>query len=1240
MGTLKWTVMLLAFHLMGLFDSKSITAAPVYSEHFGMRDNTSIDMNDDISGTHEINNYAEGNDKDDDDGVADKGEGRISSKEGQEVGNEKESGGSNNENFEMSSNPRESSDVARSQGTSNEDEKDSDKTSDNKSPEEENKSTPVLKSGIENVDEIKHKDTSAGGDSLVNDRDVSSQTNGSPSLPHNSKENEHDTIVDSNMGVDIAIHKSSAFTEAPDSESLAGRHDNRELPLSESRMASSNKDDNASYEGAVTEGHGHNELHPAETSDEGEHVNHEMDAGVGINDEEDTDAASEDNEDTGAVPEDNEDTGAAPEDNEDTGAAHDDEEDINAAPEDNKDTGAAPEDNKDTGGPHNHEEDTGAAHDDGEDTDAASEDNEDTGEAPEDNKDTGGPHNDEEDTGAAHDDDEDTDAAPEDNEDTGAAPEDNKDTGEAPEDNEDTGAVPENNEDTGAAHDDEEDTGAAHDDEEDTGAAHDDEEDTGAAPDDNEDTGAAPEDNKDKGAPHNDEEDTSAAPEDKEDTGAAQGANEGTGAAHDDEKHTLTENYHEEDYNTEHDNEEDFGVEFVHKENHIAAHEDNEKYTAVSREVSKEETTKTKGTNDKGLAPHVYHEEAAAGLVHTHGTGNSDESSGDAEERDIVDISNSDVKAMDLRKSGGANYSHDDYEEGEGRDEEEEEEEDEEEEEYNDNSGVAEVSSERMLGRMKDDNDDNNDDINSKENDSNIDTSDTHVSSNEESFMVESEDESLNVEGSRELEESTLKPSSEIKIERFHADGPPGDSIASNEGTTAGCNCSNNMSETRETGHKHGDKNKDKPDAKSIAIAKSRGEEEDQASDRTDEYNVTKSILGSENSTVISGPQLRKEEIRKEGDDSINELGSVSQSQDSEHSQSSTGSYVVLGVIMATIVVLLGYSVIKSRRRNAQEAKNEDFGTEMADVKKTLLPRNEFNGGIHPTVHPEADESNAKLLADTQYRSNTAESEETHKVEARVQNQKDVEGYDDSHPKQAIDSDRIETQSEPNAPDNTSKSHSQKNTNPFLEDGTTKKVETDDVKSAKAPLNTFKPHSQKNINSFPEGVTPKKVETADVKNAHHPVEAPETPHNAFKTNSQDNTFPGVTPKKGDTPDVQSAHHMMEPPDAPDNAFQTSSQKGTNSFPEVVTPEQVETANVQSKHDPSHQNGYSNVNGVSEIVAETPPSVPAQNNYVTANSGGLVTAPGGMQAYTLAMPVTRVRATVVDQQPSSVRYYYR
>jgi hypothetical protein len=266
---------------------------------------------------------------------------------------------------------------------------------------------------------------------------------------------------------------------------------------------------------------------------------------------------------------------------------------------------------------------------------------------------------------------------------------------------------------------------------------------------------------------------------------------------------------------------------------------------------------------------------------------------------------------------------------------------------------------------------------------------------------------------------------------------------------------------------------------------------------------------------------------------------------------------------MGTIVVLLGYSVFKSRWRNAQEAKNEDFGTEMADVKKTLLPRNEFSGGIHPTSCPEADESNAKLLADTQYKGNNAKNEETHKVEAGidyyvVQNQKDLEGYDDSHPKLETDFDRIDTQSESNAPDNTLKSH-----------------------------------SQEKSNSFPEVAIPNKVEAAD---------------------------------------VQCPLHPMKPQKAPDNTLETHSQDSTNHFPEVVITKEVETVNVQTAHDSSHQNGHNNENVVYEVVAETPTSVPLQNNYVTANSDGLVMIPDGTQVYTAPMPVTLVRATIANRPP--------
>jgi hypothetical protein len=824
-----------------------------------------------------------------------------------------------------------------------------------------------------------------------------------------------------------------------------------------------------------------------ETSDEGERVNHEeahdqkVDTGLASNDD-DNDATHE-----------YEVTGASHNNEVDTMAAHDSEDDTEAAHQDN--------------------EDTGASHDNEEDTEAPHEDNEDTGVAHEVEEDTAHKHND---TGEAYEDNEDTDVAHEGEENT--AHKHNEDIGEAHEDN-----------DTGAAHEGEEDR------------AHKHNEDTGEAREDN-DTGAGHKGDADTGAVH-DEKDTGATHEDNENTGAAQGA-EDTGAGNNNEEHTYRKNVHEEDYNA------DFGTEYVHKENHIAVYTDKGKYTAVSHEVFKEQPTNTSGINENGLAPNVYHEKATAGLVHgavtqhTNDTVNSDESSEDqnAEGRETVDIHNPYATAIHHLKNDNATYSHVDYERRAGMVDDDDYDDEEEGEEDGDNSdgakignsGVAEDSPRRMLGRKED----KINDINSKKNDSNTD-----------------------------------------------------------------------ISERKEMGHKYGDKNEDKPGAAGIDTAKNLGEEDDSVSERTHEYNVTKSVTGSENSTVVPGSQLQKEEIRRQGEDGVNELGHE-KSEDSEYSKSSTGSFVVLGIIMGTIVVLLAYSVFKSRWRNTQEVKNEDFGTEMVDVKKTLLPRNELNGSVHPTMCPEDNESNAKLLPDTQYKVNNEKNDEIHKAEAEiadydVQNKKDRNS--DSRSKLEIDFDRIETQSE-----------------------------------LGVTSNTLKSHIEENVKSFPEVVTPKKVETAYVQSRHHPLESKKTPDKTFKSHSEESTnrSPGVvTPKKAETTGVQSAQHLQEPRNDANNAFKASSREGTNSVPKAVTPEKVETADVQSAHDSTHQNGYNNVNGVSEAVVGTQPYVLVQNNCVAANTGGLVAIPDMVQVYNPSLPVTCVTATIVDRQPSSYIIQY-
>jgi hypothetical protein len=1062
MAALKWTIMLLAFHLMGLFDSKSTTAAPLYSsgesQNSGMSDSTLVDMDgDNITDTHEMNIYNTGNfdDNKDDDG-AEKGKDRFSSKDGQETQNERELGGSGYENVKTSSNPHEDADITAA--TSDEGE------------------------------HVHHKEA------LDREVDVAVASSDDQDTGTGA---EHDNEVDTD-----AAHDGEADTDAA--------HDGE-------------ADTDAGHDG-------------------------EADTDAAHDGEADTDAGHDGEADTDAVHDGEADTDAAHDGEVDTDAGHDGEADTDAAHDGEADTAAA-QDNEDTHADRDNEENADAPHNDNEETGVANEGNDDTVVAThEDNGETSAPQDDDKDAGVVNDDQKDTGAAHKDNEDTGEAHEDEVDAGKAHEDEVVVEEVHEDEVDAGKAHEDEVDAGKAHDDEVDAGKAHKDEVDAGKAHKDEADAGEVHEDNDnsvahngdvDTGSVRDHEEMTDAAHEDYEAPAVVHEGEVETGAVHDVEE-DMGATFEDNDTAESHSNEEDFGIEYVNKDNHIA-HDDKEKYTAVSHEAFEGEPTNTSGTNDNNLAPHVHHEDATAGLAHaviaqhTNGTANASESSQDqkAEGTDTADIHNAQAKPMQHLKKDNATYSHVDYGEREEIEGEEEEDYDveEEEEEYGNesdygaktgNSGVADDSARRWPGKKED----KENDMNSEEGDSNTDTPDTLGGSNKGSSVLESGgsgNRSLNVDRSGQLEENT--------------------------------------------------------DATSTDIARYHGAEYDSVSERTEEHNISTLVTGSEDRTVVPGPQLRKEEIkRKDDEDGVNEPGNESQSQNSEYSKSSTGSFVVLGIIMGTIVVLLGYSVFKSRWRNRRESKNEDFGTEMADVKKNLLPRNEFNGGIHPTVCQEADDSKAKLLPDTQDKGNDAQNEETHKVKADVQNQKDGPG--DSHPKPQVDYDRIETQSESDATNNT---------------------------------------LQESTKSSPEAATARNVEQG----THHPQESRKTPDKTFKSRSEDSSTPspgGVSPKKAETAGVQSGQHLPEPPNEPENASKTSSQEHTNSIPDVALPQKVDTADVQSVHSSSRQNGYSNVNG----IPETQPSVLVHNNGVQVQ-----------------MPVTRARATIVYTQPcGGVTYQYR
>ena len=234
---------------------------------------------------------------------------------------------------------------------------------------------------------------------------------------------------------------------------------------------------------------------------------------------------------------------------------------------------------------------------------------------------------------------------------------------------------------------------------------------------------------------------------------------------------------------------------------------------------------------------------------------------------------------------------------------------------------------------------------------------------------------------------------------------------------------------------------------------------------------VTISVSGSGNKTLLDTRRQKGDIKQTNTDDGINEPGLGTHQRDSE-SSGSIGSYVVLGVIMAIIVMLLGYSVLKGRGRRAQETKNEDFGTEMIDVKKNLLPRNEFRSEIRPNKLLEEDESKIKLLPDAQHTGDNVQNGEVGiKVHNGMDSQKELGGIDDAPTEKKFDFDKIATQVEPiDAPEDTVNSQNQISTNPFKQAVTAKKQETADGQiTHHQPLKTTTHQkAYNNVNGVPE----------------------------------------------------------------------------------------------------------------------------------------------------------------------------
>jgi hypothetical protein len=964
MATFQWAIMLLACYLIGFLDNKPITAAPVdnsqESQHSGMIDDTLVDVQDDvIRNEHGINRYVEGDDVGE---VAEKGDGHVSSKEGQEFENEEEADGSNNEYSELSPVLHEEGDTPKSQHTSSvEEEEEENKSSNNKPREQENENTSVPESDVGYVDKKSHDDTSGGNSYYIDDGNTSSKTD--------------DTY-------------------------------NTEMPLSESQMASSREDDDVGDADSLAEERDHNDSDSVKPSNEGEsstlHVGHEEEVAVSheLHEEEPVavygyEEGSDEEYDHEKDPDDEVDTDTA----NDINTSHNHEEDTDTADNHEEDASTSHDHEEDTNASHGHEEGSSTSHDHEEDTNTSHDHEEDTIASHDHEEDTNTSHNREEYPSVSHDNEEDTNASHDNEEDTSASHDHEEDTKISHDHEEDPETENDHEEVPDAEHHHEEDTNASHDHEEDTNASH-----------DHEDSEAENDHEEDRNASHDHKEDSKAESDHEENT--------------DNEVDADTANDHEEDIIVSHDHEEDSEAEGDQEENPNVAHEDKEKATAVSHESNEEGTTEINVIDiDKNIAQHISFEESSARLVHEHNLQivsetKSHESTGNrnAEERNETEISGtpspSDLEAGGIDLSISSDDDSNSYDKEEGDDNAQPEE--------THHSEEAKDSSEKISSQKDYDTDDHAS-ISSNWNDSNdTDTFGKHGPQNEESSEGEpdgTEDRNLNATGNGHLEKSTVKPDTENKVDHVR---PRAKSFGPLSHIPSSDRNASNQDGTIAISHKQ-------DDVKSTDTPQNHGKKEDLGPERTDKNNI-----------LLSGPPLQKEEIRESSinDDSINEPGLGSQSHGSEESQNSIGSYVVLAVIMGVIVVLLGYSVFKSKHQNARERKNEDFGTEMVETKKTLLPGNGFNGGTQPNAHQEADESNTKLLADTQYKEDNADDEETYKVGEGVngdQHQKDHGDSDDLHHKQDTVVDTDESKFEPsNSLNNPFRSQHEQSNNPFL----------------------------------------------------------------------------------------------------------------------------------------------------------------------------------------------------------------
>ena len=375
------------------------------------------------------------------------------------------------------------------------------------------------------------------------------------------------------------------------------------------------------------------------------------------------------------------------------------------------------------------------------------------------------------------------------------------------------------------------------------------------------------------------------------------------------------------------------------------------------------------------------------------------------------------------------------------------------------NSGVSEPSTQGM--KEEDDGVDDHDIP--KVGDSGTDTSgDVDQGTSSE---VGTEDQNLSVETSSQIGGSSIIPTTEINAQNFipgarsHNALPP---VPSPDNITY-----TDVPATIEISQTAGNES-------NIAYngTENLGKDEDRQSGTLVETAVTTSVPGSGNNT-LSGTRVQKENIKQGGDEGINEPRGSPPQKDSE-SSGSIGSYIVLGVIMAIIIVLLGYSVFKGRGQREHGENIKDI--EMKDVTKRLLKQNECQGVIIPNTRLE-DESKTKLLLDAQHEGDNVHNGEAGvAVQNGVDSQKALGGFDDALTEKKFNFDGNEAQLEHiDASQNSLNSHYQNSTNPFREPVTPKKQETADGQTTHhySPKTPTRQRAYNNVNGVSEAVVEK-----------------------------------------------------------------------------------------------------------------------------------------------------------------------